>query len=162
MGSQDGRQLQDILQATERSTANDAPRPATPTTDEPVTEEEGEDNGNEAPLEYILIEDELVEADEDGAEGNGELPRDIHLAYYPSLDADVPYTEIEVEIDDPGIANAIETDAERSEQLYPKYILTPLSDHNADTGNRSREAATDYTFVSKFGDRKIVPPYGGR
>jgi hypothetical protein len=72
MAGQNNRRLQDLLEAAQSSTANDAPTTATTNTDsddmdyEPATEEEDEDISNEAFLERLLAEGDLEEEEEDG------------------------------------------------------------------------------------------------
>ena len=75
MADQSSRQLQDLLEAAESSPANDAPTPATTTTDsddmdyEPATEEESEGISDEAFLGRLLAEADAEEVGEDGDGG---------------------------------------------------------------------------------------------
>ena len=73
MTDQNSRQLQDLLEAAGSLVPNDAPTPATSTSEgddmdyEPATEEESEDNTNEAFLERLLADGDIEE--DEGDEG---------------------------------------------------------------------------------------------
>jgi hypothetical protein len=98
-----------------------ATAPATTTTEsddmdyEPATEEENEDVNNEAFLEHLLAEGDGEVDDEDDEGSYASLSIKAQMAYYPLLKADVPYTEIEVEIEEPSAADGNETETERCE-----------------------------------------------